>query len=53
MEQHHEANLEQLSKLNVSAVPVQQLSITLESPVHKGEEAEVQANNIGAQAVGM
>ncbi|KAF8175973.1 hypothetical protein K438DRAFT_1979480 [Mycena galopus ATCC 62051] len=41
MERHHQANLEQLSKL---AVPVQQLSTVLGSSVHGGSNSEQDAN---------
>ncbi|KAJ7789839.1 hypothetical protein B0H14DRAFT_3161809 [Mycena olivaceomarginata] len=49
VERHHEANLEQLSKLAVPTEPLQQLSIQAEVLVHRDKDPDVNTNKIGAE----
>ncbi|KAJ7700593.1 hypothetical protein B0H14DRAFT_3173785 [Mycena olivaceomarginata] len=49
VERHHEANLEQLSKLAVPTEPLQQLSIQAEVLVHRDKDPDVNTNKIGVE----
>ncbi|KAJ7796314.1 hypothetical protein B0H14DRAFT_3551206 [Mycena olivaceomarginata] len=49
---HREENLEHLTKLNIPPMPLQELSLAVQSLGEKAEESDIETENVGAQSIG-